>query len=213
MNALSALLANVSFPETILYEHGYRRVAGVDEAGRGPLAGPVVAAAVILSPGWMHDQIQDSKKLTAAVRTRLYAIIDSQALAWGWALVDAEEIDRINILKASLLAMKKAIEGLGPPPDYVIVDGPHPVPLAISQTPIRRGDAKSLPIAAASIMAKVIRDAIMQKYHALYPAYNFARHKGYGTSEHLTALNTFGCCPIHRKSFRPVLAAGGRYAG
>jgi ribonuclease HII len=213
MKALSALLANVSCPETILYDHGYRRVAGVDEAGRGPLAGPVVAAAVILSPGWMHDQIKDSKQLTAAARTRLYTIIDSQALAWGWALVDAEEIDRINILQASLLAMKKAIEGLDSRPDYVIVDGLHPVPLKISQTPIRKGDARSLPIAAASIMAKVIRDAIMHKYHALYPVYNFARHKGYGTAEHLKALNTFGCCPIHRKSFRPVLAAGGRSAG
>jgi len=213
MNALSALLATASSPETILYEHGYRSIAGVDEAGRGPLAGPVVAAAVVLRPGWAHGQIKDSKKLTAPARARLYALIDNHALAWGWALVDAEEIDRINILQATLLAMRAAVRDLPLQPDYIIVDGLQPVPLAIAQTPLRQGDARSLPIAAASIMAKVIRDAIMQKYHALYPLYNFARHKGYGTAEHLRALRTYGCCSIHRKSFRPVMTARAHNAG
>jgi len=206
MNALSARLATASSPEKILYEQGYCSVAGVDEAGRGPLAGPVVAAAVVLRPGWGNDQVKDSKKLTAAARTRLYAIIDSQALAWNWALVDSEEIDRINILQATLRAMSKAILGLPLQPDYILVDGLQAVPLAAAQTPLRKGDARSLPIAAASIMAKVVRDAIMQKYHALFPRYNFARHKGYGTAEHLWALRTYGCCPIHRKSFGPAQA-------
>jgi len=195
MECLSSLLQGKIQPEKILYERGYLYVAGVDEAGRGPLAGPVVASAVI----------QDSKKLTEKARANLYPIINENALAWSWALVEPDEIDRINILQASLMAMKKAVETLSLKPDYIIVDGIHPIPISISQTPIKKGDANSLTIAAASIMAKVVRDFIMQKYHVLFPHYNFARHKGYATREHLRALTVFGCSPIHRKSFKGVV--------
>ena len=128
------------------------------------------------------------------------------ALAWNWAFVEPEEIDRINILQASLEAMKRAVEALKIKPDYVIVDGPHPMPTHIPQTPIPKGDAKSQVIAAASIMAKVVRDSIMLKYHSLYPCYNFAGNKGYGTREHISALEAYGCCPIHRKSFKKVVS-------
>lgn len=205
MECLSSLLQGKIQPEKILYERGYLYVAGVDEAGRGPLAGPVVASAVIFSQNWNHPEIQDSKKLTEKARSKLYPIINKNALAWSWALVEPDEIDRINILQASLMAMKKAVETLSLKPDYIIVDGIHPIPISISQTPIKKGDSNSLTIAAASIMAKVVRDFIMQKYHVLFPHYNFARHKGYATREHLRALTVFGCSPIHRKSFKGVV--------
>lgn len=204
MKQLDALLQEHERPEQLLYKQGFMHVAGVDEAGRGPLAGPVVAAAVILPPAWGHPGIRDSKKLTPAQRTRLFSLLQEHALAWGWSLCGPEEIDRINILRASLHAMQKALARLQVPPDYIIVDGPHAAASPIPQTPIIRGDAKSMVIAAASIMAKVVRDAIMHKYHALYPQYNFARNKGYGTREHLNALAQHGCCPIHRKSFKKV---------
>jgi ribonuclease HII len=207
MESLSLLLREKTQPERILHELGYRHVAGVDEAGRGPLAGPVVASAVIFSQDWNHPEIKDSKKLTEKKRGELYHIIRKNALAWSWALVEPDEIDRINILQASLAAMKKAIETLYIKPDYIIVDGPHSFPTHIPQTPIKKGDAKSLAIAAASIMAKVVRDSIMQKHHVLYPQYNFARNKGYGTWEHIRALTVYGYCPIHRKSFKRVVCA------
>lgn len=202
MKLLSSAGLTETLPEKRLHDRGYVNVAGVDEAGRGPLAGPVVAASVILFQSWSHPEIKDSKKLSAKKRIKLYHIIKDNALAWSWALVEADEIDRINILQASLLAMKKAIETLAVNPDFVIVDGPHPVPTHIPQNQIIKGDTISPAIAAASIMAKVVRDCIMEKYHALFPRYNFAKHKGYGTREHLRALTAYGRCPIHRKSFK-----------
>ncbi len=204
MKSLSSLLRKQIEPEKILYRKGYKHVAGVDEAGRGPLAGPVVAAAVILKENWAHPDITDSKKLTEKKRKRLYQIIKDNALSWNWALVEPEEIDRINILQASLAAMKKAVDILEIKPDYIIVDGPHAIPAEIHQTPIIQGDGKSTTIAAASIMAKVVRDSIMLKIHTLFPLYNFIRNKGYGTQEHIRALNVYGACSIHRKSFRKV---------
>ena len=191
-------------PELFLHRHGYRYIAGVDEAGRGPLAGPVIAAAVIFPPKFKCPDIGDSKTLTAAKRTKLFSYIQQHALTWSWAYAQADEIDRINILQASLLAMKRAVESLHLEPDYTIIDGPHRIPGALPHSAIIHGDAKSLPISAASIMAKVVRDAIMTKYHVLYPQYNFVRHKGYGTSEHLRALGEHGPCPIHRRTFNRV---------
>jgi len=205
MDPLSELLNGDGTPDTCLHERGYQYVAGVDEAGRGPLAGPVVASAVVFAPHWSHPEIADSKTLSPKKRENLFCVIRESALAWNWALVEPDEIDRINILRAALLAMKKAVECLSLKPGYIIVDGPHPISSNIPQTPIKRGDQKSLAIAAASIMAKVVRDAIMGKYHTLYPRYNFAKNKGYGTREHLDALVRFGCCPIHRKSFKKVV--------
>ena len=192
-------------PEKILTETGYRYVAGIDEAGRGPLAGPVVASAVIFPQNWTYPGIKDSKKLSAKKREQLFAVIKENALAWSWAQVEASEIDRINILQASLLAMKKAVETLQIAPDYVMVDGNHNIPVNIPQSAIVKGDEKIFAIAAASIMAKVVRDSIMCKYHVIYPQYNFATHKGYGTRHHLEALRSHGCCFIHRKTFRGVV--------
>ncbi len=199
-------LRHCASPELFLQEQGFSRIAGVDEAGRGPLAGPVIAAAVILVPGWRCDGIGDSKKLSRARREKLFCLIREHALAWSWSSASAEEIDRINILQSSLLAMKRAVELLQCVPDYTLIDGPHRMRAAIRHTAIVGGDAKSLPIAAASIMAKVVRDSIMQKYHTLYPQYGFAAHKGYGTAGHIRALALNGSCPIHRRTFRHVSA-------
>ncbi|MCP4715554.1 MAG: ribonuclease HII [Deltaproteobacteria bacterium] len=212
MDSLIALLQETVPPEQALYDLGYSCVAGVDEAGRGPLAGPVVAAAVIFSPQWTDPDIQDSKKLSPGKRQMLHARITREALAWSWALAEPQEIDRINILQASLAAMQRAVNRLAVVPEYIIVDGPHGFSSSIPQTPITGGDGKSLAIAAASIVAKVERDAIMQHYHSVYPRYNFARHKGYGTREHREAIAAHGRCPIHRTSFKiknPVSGAGG----
>lgn len=191
-------------PELFLHSHGYAYIAGVDEAGRGPLAGPVIAAAVIFPHGLRCADIRDSKTLSPAKRLKLFQYIQEHALAWSWAYAPADEIDRINILQASLLAMKRAVERLHLEPDYTIIDGPHRIPAALPHAAIIHGDAKSLPISAASIMAKVVRDAIMEKYHMLYPHYNFARNKGYGTREHIRALQQHGSCPIHRRTFNRV---------
>jgi ribonuclease HII len=192
-------------PEKKLTEAGYRYVAGIDEAGRGPLAGPVVASAVIFPQNWIYPGIKDSKKLSPKKRQQLFSVIKKNAVAWSWALVDAQEIDRINILQASLLAMKKAAESLLINPDYIIVDGNHSISVTTPQTAIIKGDERSHTIAAASIMAKVVRDSIMCKYHVIYPEYNFATHKGYGTRQHLETLRVHGCCFIHRKTFRGVV--------
>ena len=205
MEPLSSLLQHKNCPEQILHDRGYTHVAGVDEVGRGPLAGPVVASAVIFPRDFSHPDIRDSKTLTENKRAELYAVISKNALAWNWALIDHDEIDRINILRATLAAMKKAVETLCVKPDYIIVDGTHSFSSDTSQTAIKKGDTKSLSISAASIMAKVVRDLIMQKYHQLYPQYNFAQNKGYGTAEHLNALIDHQCCPVHRKSFNRVV--------
>jgi ribonuclease HII len=183
---------------------GYRRIAGVDEAGRGPLAGPVVAAAVVLPAGFSDPQVTDSKKLTPSRRARLYGVIYGQASAVGIGIVDAVEIDRINILQASLRAMAIAVRNLNPPPDFLLVDGTFPVPVNFPQTLIPKGDALSISIAAASIIAKVTRDRLMERYHYYYPHFGFARHKGYPTQDHREAIRAFGCSPIHRRTFRGV---------
>lgn len=186
---------------------GFRRVAGVDEAGRGPLAGPVVAAAVILPPGFAHPGIDDSKRLAPGRREALYAQIYEAAEAIGIGIVDAREIDRVNILRAALAAMAMAVENLDPPPDRLLVDGPHPLPLSIPQRPIPGGDGLSQSIAAASIVAKVTRDRLMAVCDSLFPGWGFARHKGYPTAEHRAAIRRHGCSPIHRRSFRGVREA------
>jgi ribonuclease HII len=191
-------------PERILYSRGYRHVAGVDEAGRGPLAGPVVAAAVILPPGRPFAGVNDSKKLTPLQREKAYAGIVGGALAVGIGIIDHDEIDRTNILKASLKAMHRAVTQITCPVEYILVDGIHPIPHLTPQTAVKDGDRLSLPIAAASIIAKVVRDRMMNIYHQHYPCYNFADNKGYGTREHRAAIQKYGYCPLHRRTFRGV---------
>ncbi|MBW2221798.1 MAG: ribonuclease HII [Deltaproteobacteria bacterium] len=191
-------------PEYSLYKKEYRYIAGIDEVGRGPLAGPVMAAAVVLPPYCELPGIDDSKKLTPLKREKLYADIFEAALSVGIGRVDQVEIDKINILNASLKAMAIALNNLSCPVEYVLVDGIFPVATDISQMTLKKGDSKSVLIAAASVVAKVTRDKIMEEYHDQYPCYNFARNKGYGTREHLDALKKYGCSPLHRKTFRGV---------
>lgn len=187
---------------------GARWVAGVDEAGRGPLAGPVVAAAVILERDSAPTGLADSKRLTPREREALFPRIYRQARGVGVGVVDAAVIDRINILQAALQAMREALTALPEPPDWVLVDGPHPLPhLNLPQTPLVRGDARSASIAAASIVAKVTRDHIMVRLDALFPGYGLAQHKGYPTPAHLQRLSQLGPSPIHRLSFAPVQRA------
>jgi ribonuclease HII len=181
-----------------------RHVAGVDEAGRGPLAGPVMAAAVILHPDRPIRGIKDSKQLTAEAREELAHLVRSRALAWAVAWADHEEIDRINILRASLLAMARAVAALSIEPHEVQVDGNQLPPVKLPVTAIIGGDGKVKAIGAASILAKVERDAAMVRLHALYPQYGFHEHKGYSTPAHLDALQRHGACAIHRRSFAPV---------
>ncbi|HZV62735.1 MAG TPA: ribonuclease HII [Methylophilaceae bacterium] len=179
-------------------------VCGVDEAGRGPLAGPVYAAAVILDPKRSIRGLADSKVLSEKQRTELAAKIKQRALAWSIASSSVEEIDQINILQASLLAMKRAIETLHLLPHQVLVDGLHCPRIAIPAEAIVDGDSKIASISAASILAKTARDEEMCRLHALYPEYDFAKHKGYSTRDHLLRLQTHGVCPIHRRSYAPV---------
>jgi len=179
-------------------------MAGVDEAGRGPLAGPVVAAAVILDQFNPIMGLADSKKLTALRREKLYDEIQAKALCCSIALASVEEIDRLNILQATLLAMKRAVEGLRLKPVKVLVDGNRLPALLIPAQAIVKGDALVPAISAASILAKVYRDRWCCEYHLQYPQYGFAGHKGYGTAEHLAALRRHGACPQHRRSFAPV---------
>lgn len=185
---------------------GFNSIAGVDEAGRGPLAGPVVASAVILPfPLPLDSGIKDSKKLSAQARERLTIDIFRCARAVGIGIVWPSEIDSINIHKASLKAMEIAVGKLSLAPDMLLIDGSFPIISAIEQRPIISGDALSVSIAAASIIAKTTRDGIMEAYHRLFPQYNFASNKGYPTKEHLSALDSFGPAPIHRKTFRGVI--------
>lgn len=184
---------------------GFRAVAGVDEAGRGPLAGPVVAAAVILPPGFCHRAIRDSKALTPAQRDKAYALIAANAVSFAAAAASPEEIDGINILRASLLAMARAVARLSPVPDFLYVDGNVPIGGPIAQETLVAGDARCLSVMAASIVAKVTRDRMMEEADRLYPGYGFASHKGYPTPGHLSALKVLGPCAIHRKTFRGVL--------
>lgn len=188
------------------HSKGFRFVAGVDEAGRGPLAGPVVAAAVIfskLTP--VNPAIKDSKTLTPQKRERIVYDIYRSALSVGVGISWTDEVDGINILRASLKAMEKAVSTLSVRPDFLLIDGNFPIDSEIEQRPIISGDALSISIAAASIIAKTVRDRIMEAYHRMYPDYNFGSHKGYATKEHLEMLRRVGPAPIHRKSFRGVL--------
>ena len=183
-------------------EYGYRMIAGIDEAGRGPLAGPVIAAAVILPPGYEHPEITDSKKLSPRHRERLYGVIERDAVSIGIGITEAHVIDAVNILRATLTAMKEAVLELSPSPDYLLIDGLNRIDLAIHQETIIRGDSRSLSVASASIVAKVSRDRLMEMYHRQFPQYNFLRNKGYGTREHREAILKFGRSKIHRRSFR-----------
>lgn len=177
---------------------------GVDEAGRGPLAGPVVAAAVILDPARPIDGLADSKKLTAKRREVLYEQIQERALAWHIALADVEEIDRLNILHATMLAMQRAVAGLQPQPTLALIDGNRCPTLPMRAEAIVKGDDKVAAISAASILAKVSRDRMLCTLHASYPQYGFDVHSGYPTPQHLAALREFGASPHHRRSFAPV---------
>ena len=181
-----------------------RLIAGVDEAGRGPLAGPVYAAAVILDPKRPIAGLADSKKLSAKTRERLAALIREQALGWAVASSSVAEIDTINILQASLLAMRRAVEALLPQPDAIEVDGLHCPGVAMPAQAIVGGDGRVAAIAAASILAKTARDAELLRLHALYPLYGLAQHKGYPTAVHLAALEKHGVTILHRRSFAPV---------
>ncbi len=191
--------------ERRLIRQGFRLIAGVDEVGRGPLAGPLVAAAVILPHSFSLPGLNDSKKLTAKSRERLFKEIKRIAVGIGVGRVDHKTIDRINIWQANLLAMKLAVEALGLEPEYLLIDGGrHRVALKIAQVGISGGDRKCASIAAASIIAKGTRDALMQDYHRKDPRYGFAQNMGYGTAGHLAALEKYGPCAIHRRSFAPL---------
>jgi ribonuclease HII len=183
---------------------GYHRIAGVDEVGRGPLAGPVVAAAVILPQEGIGEELFDSKKISPEKRAHLHQSILSRALGVGIGIVGQEEIDLTNILRATLKAMAQAIENLPAPPDFILIDGNQVIQIPFPQKPIEKGDQLSTSIAAASIIAKVTRDRMMMEFHQKFPHYNFAKHKGYGTKEHRRAIETFGICELHRKTFRGV---------
>ncbi len=185
-------------------QKGFKDIAGIDEAGRGPLAGPVVSAAVILPGDFPITGIADSKKLTPGKRNRLYEQIYTHAVSIGIGIVDAIEIDRINILQASLLSMAMAVENLVPRPGCLLIDGTFSIPSKLPQKPIAKGDNLSISIAAASIIAKVSRDRLMESYHSYYPQFDFPKHKGYPTKAHKQAIRTFGSCPIHRRSFKGV---------
>jgi len=183
---------------------GFLKIAGLDEAGRGPLAGPVVSAAVILPDSFAVSGINDSKKLTPIKRDYLYDQICTHALATATGIVDSAEIDRINILQASLMSMFKAVEKLAVSPDCLLIDGTFTIPFDLPQTTITKGDSLSISIAAASIIAKVTRDRLMKKYDEEYPQFGFSRHKGYPTRAHKEAIKKFGLSPIHRCSFKGV---------
>ncbi|MGQ9464517.1 MAG: ribonuclease HII [bacterium] len=179
-------------------------IAGCDEAGRGPLAGPVVAAAVILPKNFFHPEIDDSKKLSAVKREELFKVIQALAICYSFGIVGSEVIDKINILQATKLAMAQAINGLSQPPEIVLIDALKIDNITCEQLPIIKGDSLSINIAAASILAKVKRDAMMLEYHRQYPMYGFDKHKGYPTAYHRACIKKYGLCPIHRKSFQLI---------
>jgi ribonuclease HII len=190
--------------ETVLWHHGQDAVAGVDEAGMSPLAGPVAAAAVILKPGTRITGVDDSKKLDANSREALASEIKKKAASWSVAFVEVEEIDTINIYWAGILAMRRAVEGLAVIPQHLLIDAKRLKEIAIPQQAIVKGDAKSASIAAASILAKVSRDALMRTLDTCHPGYGFADHKGYPVRAHYAALARLGACAAHRRSFGPV---------
>lgn len=190
--------------EQMLRRQGYVRVAGIDEAGRGPLAGPVVASAVILPETFDLPGLNDSKKISPRLRDTLFPQILQQALDYGIGLAHANEVDDLNVLQATLLAMRRAIARLKTPADYLLVDGITPVPLPVEQKTLKQGDSRSLSIAAASVLAKVVRDRLMVTYDSRFPGYGFAAHKGYGSAAHCEAIARLGPCPLHRGTFRGV---------
>lgn len=190
--------------EEVAKRNGFRCVAGIDEAGRGPLAGPVVAAAVILPEEFDLPGLNDSKQISEKKRNELYPLIRNQALAVGVGVSRASEIDEINILQATLQGMARAVSRLSVAPDFLLVDGITPVPLGIAQKTLKKGDSRSLSIAAASVIAKVVRDRIMLAYDSLFPQYGFAGHKGYGSQKHRDAVAKYGPCVCHRRSFAGV---------
>ena len=208
---MSATFSNRLSYERELWQKGLIVVAGVDEAGCGPLAGPVVAGAVVFPCAWLEEGLagalrglNDSKQLTEAQREKYYAILTTHAdIRWAVALVDVEMIDRINIYQAAHRAMNLALDQLQPPPEHVLVDGRPVKSMRFPNTPLVKGDARSYSIAGASVLAKVTRDRMMREFDQLYPGYGFADHKGYGTPQHLAAIQALGPCPIHRRSFSP----------
>jgi ribonuclease HII len=190
--------------EGLSRKDGYHLIAGVDEAGRGPLAGPVVAAAVILPPEAELTGVRDSKKMRPEARESAFPLIHQIAVTTGIGVVSHQAIDETNILKASLEAMRQAVLCLDPRPDFLLVDGIHRVPISIPQRCLKKGDQISRSISAASVLAKVYRDRIMNCYHEMYPDYGFDQHKGYGTARHLACIRKYGPSPIHRMSFKGV---------
>jgi ribonuclease HII len=196
---------DVLFFENRARSAGYSLIAGVDEAGRGPLAGPVVAAAVIIPEGARIGGVRDSKEMTERAREKAFSEIHENAVAVSIGVVSHGYIDQFNILEASLEAMRLSVISLDPAPDFFLVDGIHPVPVPLPQKCIKKGDRLSLSISAASIIAKVYRDRIMRCYHEMFPRYGFSDNKGYGTERHLAALRSHGACPVHRMTFKGVL--------
>jgi ribonuclease HII len=197
-------LQPMDFFERLYQRRGFRQVAGVDEVGRGPLAGPVVAAAVILPREGIGTELFDSKQISSKKREDLYPVILSKALGVGVGVVGPEEIDRVNILQATLQAMILAIENLPLSPDFLLIDGTQGLRFSVPQKSIPKGDRLSNSIAAASIVAKVTRDRMMDEIHSRFPQYNFSSHKGYGTREHRQAIRRYGVCELHRKTFHGV---------
>ncbi|MBW1729262.1 MAG: ribonuclease HII [Deltaproteobacteria bacterium] len=199
-----SLEADPFYYEALAKRAGYHNIAGIDEAGRGPLAGPVVAAAVVLFDGTDMEGIRDSKAMTEKARDLAFSKIVGTDVAVGVGVVSHRDIDETNILQATLQAMKRAVESLPVRADFLLVDGIHPVPLDIPQRCIKKGDRLCRSISAASVIAKVYRDRIMYSYHQMYPEYGFDRNKGYGTKDHLKAIKKFGPSPMHRLTFRGV---------
>jgi ribonuclease HII len=202
---LSATTCDPLFYEGLVRKAGYDLIAGVDEAGRGPLAGPVVAAAVIIPRGAELAGIKDSKKMTPLAREEAFSVIHSCAVAVKVGVVSHKYIDEFNILKAALEAMRRAVLALNPQPEFLLVDGIHTVPISVPQRCLKKGDEICRSISAASVVAKVYRDRIMRSFHRMYPVYDFDKNKGYGTRRHLAALRKYGASSIHRLTFRGVL--------
>ena len=188
--------------EKLKYEQGYEKILGIDEAGRGPLAGPVVVAGVIMPKDSMIEGVNDSKKVSEKKREKIYELIVEEAIAYEVAVIEKDVIDEINILNATKLGVKKVVEGLNIKPDLILVDALTGIDTqGIKYEPIIKGDAKAYNIAAASIIAKVVRDRIIRQWDEIYPQYGFSSHKGYGTAKHIEAIKEYGLCPIHRISF------------
>ncbi|NGX50542.1 MAG: Ribonuclease HII [Chlamydiae bacterium] len=200
--------------EESAFKSGRRLIAGVDEAGRGPLAGPVVAAACIIPRGLIIDRVDDSKKLLPEEREELFHILTNHPdIVYGVGIVENELIDEMNILQASLHAMSLAIQDLSETPDYLLIDGNHLPPTRIASKAVIKGDSRSQSIGAASIIAKFTRDSLMVEFHKRWPLYGFDKHKGYGTKMHVNAIEIHGPCPIHRRSFEPIKSLPGRVHG